>query len=297
MKCVVILIVLCTALAVVTAVDRVEELYRHQVYKRNAALVDELNANGEGVLYQLNMFSQLTEEEFNQYSTSDKQEVKAVKRSEAPSAPGQGTPDSFDWRWFGAITPVSTQTRANGGSVWPAVAVMEAAYYRATGSLVAFSSEEICDCAQSTLGLTDSFSYVKTRRGLSSANYTSQPGACAADKFPNAMTGELVDLYTALEQSDDALINSMMRYPVLATMSGGRQLAFYAGGVFPSTRCGGPQRAMAVVGYAPGYYILKNSWGASWGEKGYIRLERKAGLNPCGLFNNMYEPETEPLFV
>ena len=102
-----------------------------------------------------------------------------------------------------------------------------------------------------------------------------------------------MDRYTALEQSDYALINSMMRVPVLATMTGGQQLAFYAGGVFPNKMCGGPQRAMAVVGYAPAYYILKNSWGLSWGEEGYMRLERKAGLNPCGLFNNMYEPGTE----
>ena len=73
--------------------------------------------------------------------------------------------------------------------MWSAVAVMEAAYYRATGDLVPFSSEEICDCAESW-SLTDSFDYIKSRRGLSSANYTSQPGVCSADKFPNAMTGE-----------------------------------------------------------------------------------------------------------
>ena len=56
----------------------------------------------------------------------------------------------------------------------------------------------------------------------------------------------------------------------------------YAGGIFPADLCErNIDHAMVIVGYAPDYWIIKNSWSSEWGEDGYMRLER--GSNACGI--------------
>jgi len=41
-----------------------------------------------------------------------------------------------------------------------------------------------------------------------------------------------------------------------------------------------------IVGYdtSKGYWIMKNTWGNHWGEKGYIRVNKLSGMGPgaCG---------------
>ena len=69
----------------------------------------------------------------------------------------------------------------------------------------------------------------------------------------------------------------------------------YQGGVFCPSKlagtvsdCGtmlnilGLNHAVIVVGYTSEYWIIKNSWGETWGEKGYMRLCRKFSNN-CGI--------------
>lgn len=56
----------------------------------------------------------------------------------------------------------------------------------------------------------------------------------------------------------------------------------YVGGTFPEHLCGDDiDHAVAIVGYTDTEYIIKNSWGTDWGEKGFFRLKR--GVNACGL--------------
>ena len=56
----------------------------------------------------------------------------------------------------------------------------------------------------------------------------------------------------------------------------------YVGGTFPEHLCGDDiDHAVAIVGYTDTEYIIKNSWGTDWGEKGFFRLKR--GVNACGI--------------
>lgn len=73
----------------------------------------------------------------------------------------------------------------------------------------------------------------------------------------------------------------------VAASSFGWQL--YGGGVFEGKHCGWVQdHAVGLVGYGSEgdkmYWIVRNSWGAGWGEKGYMRIERYGeGKEPCGV--------------
>lgn len=59
-------------------------------------------------------------------------------------------------------------------------------------------------------------------------------------------------------------------------------LMHYTGGIFDILWCSGRiDHAVNVVGYGDGYWILRNSWGTTWGEEGYFRMVR--GKKKCGL--------------
>ena len=62
----------------------------------------------------------------------------------------------------------------------------------------------------------------------------------------------------------------------------------YTGGVLDSTACGTKlDHAVAAVGYGTegglDYYIVRNSWGATWGEEGYIKIAAVEGEGICGI--------------
>jgi len=63
---------------------------------------------------------------------------------------------------------------------------------------------------------------------------------------------------------------------------------FYSGGVFNSKSCGTQlDHGVAIVGYGneagQDYYIVRNSWGSSWGESGYIKIAAVDGEGICGI--------------
>jgi hypothetical protein len=61
----------------------------------------------------------------------------------------------------------------------------------------------------------------------------------------------------------------------------------YTGGIITSKSCGTAlDHGVLLVGYnqAQKYYIVKNSWGGSWGESGYVRIGMSGpGLGICGI--------------
>lgn len=91
--------------------------------------------------------------------------------------------------------------------------------------------------------------------------------------------------------NEDALMKAVSNQPVsVAIDAGGSDLQFYSEGVFTGD-CGTElDHGVAVVGYGTTldgtkYWIVKNSWGPEWGEKGYLRMQR--GINAeeglCGI--------------
>lgn len=73
---------------------------------------------------------------------------------------------------------------------------------------------------------------------------------------------------------------------------------FYSGGIFNNAKCGtNLDHGVAAVGYGSEngtkYYIVRNSWGASWGESGYIRIAAVDGDGICGIQMDSAYPTTD----
>jgi len=58
---------------------------------------------------------------------------------------------------------------------------------------------------------------------------------------------------------------------------------YYNGGIISSGCGANTDHGVLAVGYGNGYWIVKNSWGPNWGEKGYVRIADQAGAGVCGI--------------
>ncbi|KAK3404818.1 hypothetical protein EUGRSUZ_K01112 [Eucalyptus grandis] len=80
--------------------------------------------------------------------------------------------------------------------------------------------------------------------------------------------------------SEEPLLKAVANQPVfMAIDAGGFEFQIYSSGVFTGA-CGTDlKRWVAMVGYETSkdgtkYGLVNNSWGAYWGEEGYIRMQR-----------------------
>ncbi|KAH0985793.1 hypothetical protein GBA52_012970 [Prunus armeniaca] len=139
--------------------------------------------------------------------------------------------------------------------------------------------------------MTNSFKYIQENGGIASEEnypYQAVEGTCNANQPAVQITGyEKVP-----ENSEEDLLKAVSMQPVsIAIVGSGNEFRNYKSGVFSPTDCGTTQdHAVTVIGYGTTedgtkYWLLKNQWGESWGENGYMKILRDAGApkGVCGL--------------
>merc|ERR1719198_1872795 len=125
--------------------------------------------------------------------------------------------------------------------------------------------------------------------------YTGVDGTCNYSSSDN--TGVYATGYTWVTAGDpDAMKAALANNYTLSVSIQANQFAFqsYSSGIFTNTRCGtNLDHATAVVGWgqegSTEYWIMRNSWGTTWGEEGYMKVEIVSGHGLCGI-------QMEPLY-
>ncbi|KAJ6766960.1 CYSTEINE PROTEASE FAMILY C1-RELATED [Salix purpurea] len=249
----------------------------------------------------VNKFADLTNEEFRAmhhgYRSQPSKVVSSSFRYENLSA----MPPSMDWRKAGAVTPVKDQGTCGCCWAFSAVAAIEGIIKLKTGKLISLSEQELVDCDVEGSdqgcggGLMDNAFQFLTRNGglTSEANYPYQgaDGTCKSKKTESNIEAKITGYEDVPVNNEKALLQAVAKQPVSVAVDGvGYDFQFYKSGVFKGD-CGTYlNHAVTAIGYGASsdgtaYWLVKNSWGTSWGERGYMRMQRGAGAREglCGV--------------
>uniref|UniRef100_A0A0C9RW92 TSA: Wollemia nobilis Ref_Wollemi_Transcript_9441_2227 transcribed RNA sequence n=1 Tax=Wollemia nobilis TaxID=56998 RepID=A0A0C9RW92_9CONI len=279
-----------------------EKQQRFEVFKDNWAFINQHNMGKNSYKLGLNKFADLSHEEFKgKYLGVRPNATKRLSRSPSPRylyKNGEELPKSVDWREKGAVTGVKDQ--GSCGSCWAfsAIAATEGINQIVTDDLISLSEQELVDCDTSynegcNGGLMDyAFEFIISNGGIDSEKdypYTAYDGSC--DTYRKNAHVVTIDSYEDVPENDElSLKKAAAGQPIsVAIEASGRAFQFYESGVFASS-CGTQlDHGVTLVGYGSengaDYWIVKNSWGASWGEKGFIRMQRniKSPNGMCGI--------------
>jgi len=287
-----------------------EKEQKYLVWKQNHERVKQYNEKKMygTATFSLNEFSDMTPKEFKeQYAScykSGRSEV-AKKRSVHPTNGKINVPDSIDWRKLGAVTQVKNQ--GNCGSCWSfsTTGSLEGAHFIATNNLTSLSEQNLIDCSGSQNndgcngGRVDwALQYVIQNGGIdteASYPYVGEDGTC---NYNAANSGATCKAWTQTTEGDEVALQAQVAVqPVSIAISVDDAFANYASGVFVDDSCPNDaddlDHAVLIVGYGTqdgqDYWIVKNSWGASWGASGYILMARNHN-NMCGVATDAVYP-------
>ena len=246
----------------------------------------------------LNQFADLTNDEWKGVYLTNKFYKDKIVRPNIVELPDTAE-NSVDWRDQGAVTAVKDQGQCGSCWAFSTTGSVEGAVAQSTGKLVELSEEELVDCSGSygnkgcNGGMMDNaFQYIIDNGGINSEDdyeYTASDGTCDSSKQKNHVAS--ITSFNDVPRSDEQqLKNAVAQQPVSVAIEANRLFQFYKSGVF-TANCGtNLDHGVLVVGYGTDesgqdYWIVKNSWGDTWGEDGYILLERNVDSDDgqCGV--------------
>jgi cathepsin L len=208
-------------------------------------------------------------------------------------------PDSVDWRTQGYVTPIKDQGQCGSCWAFSAVASLEGQHFKKAGTLVSLSEQNLVDCSTKqgnqgcNGGLMDqAFTYIKVNKGIDtedSYKYVARDEKC---KFKAASVGATDTGFTDIDSGDETALATAIATvgPISVAIDASQSsFQFYSSGIYSDPDCSSTEldHGVTAVGYGTqgagkDFYIVKNSWGTSWGSQGYIMIARNSN-NMCGM--------------
>jgi len=244
----------------------------------------------------VNKFADLTNKEFTAQYNGNLVFDDSVPRTMV--SPVADLPETKDWREEGAVTEVKDQGQCGSCWAFSTTGTIEGAYFLKTGQLVSLSEQNLVDCTNTNAGCDGGWQYLAMNYVIENGGidteesypYETRQDSC---RYTAENSGAAVSTYRYITQgSEDDLYNAVGSIgPVAVSIDDAHDgFQFYTSGVYNEYNCAqnSPVHAVLVVGYGStggfDYWLVKNSWGASWGDKGYIKMARNAD-NMCGIAN------------
>jgi len=275
---------------------KAEFVFRMEQFKQTMANIAEHESNdAHKSTVGLNQFSDWTHAEYKKLlGYKSRQNVSA---EEPELLDVSNLADAVDWRTKGAVTPVKNQGQCGSCWAFSTTGAVEGAMFLSSGTLQSYSEQQLVDCSKMNNGcnggLMDyAFQYIETNPLMLESDYpyTARNGHCTY--VASKGQGNVKGFKDVTRDSTGSQLKAALSVGPVSVAIEADQFAFqgYTGGVITSG-CGSKlDHGVLAVGYGSensiDYFIVKNSWGASWGDQGYV----KVAPDQCGITNQPSYP-------
>eukprot|EP00036_Acanthoecidae_sp_10tr_P007597 CAMPEP_0182924536 /NCGR_PEP_ID=MMETSP0105_2-20130417/6539_1 /TAXON_ID=81532 ORGANISM="Acanthoeca-like sp., Strain 10tr" /NCGR_SAMPLE_ID=MMETSP0105_2 /ASSEMBLY_ACC=CAM_ASM_000205 /LENGTH=379 /DNA_ID=CAMNT_0025062325 /DNA_START=13 /DNA_END=1152 /DNA_ORIENTATION=+ len=291
-------------------VEMVDE--RRAIFAENLATIRSHNAKKLEWTMGVNEFTDMTSEEFKGQKLGYSKALGRINAApECKPLPKTKLPESVDWRTKGVVTPVKNQEACGSCWAFSTAETVESHLAILTGTLDVLAPQEFVDCVKNPnqCGGTGGCEGATQWLGF---QYAMEAGVATEKSYPYKGRDETCDTkamdivgnisgycrlphvsgnFTADQQYSE-LMQSVSQLGPIAISAAAEPWQMYERGVFSSKMCGTDvDHAIQLVGYGTesgvlgksDYWLVRNSWGAGWGEDGYIRIKRygSTGEEPC----------------
>ena len=287
----------------------IEEKFRMKIYMDNKHKIAKHNGNYEmkKVSYKMKMnkYGDMLHHEFVNAVNGFNKSINARLRSQRQPVGAAYVepanvkiPDAVDWRDQGAVTEVKDQGHCGSCWAFSTTGSLEGQHFRRTGVLVSLSEQNLIDCSgkYGNLGcrggwMDRAFQYVKDNGGIDTEiayPYKAEDGKC---RYNVSNVGASDVGFVDIPKGDEEKLKSAVATigPISVAIDAlSPNFIFYANGIYDNPHCSSVElnHAVLVVGYGieneQDYWLVKNSWGAGWGDNGYMKMSRNKN-NQCGI--------------
>jgi len=288
-----------------------EEQKRLAIFTANLQFIEEHNARFamDVVTFTVgvNQFADMTNEEFQKVAHGYNAPAEVANASTYLSPNFGALPASVDWRTKGYVTPVKDQGQCGSCWAFSATGSLEGQWFKKTNKLISMSEQNLVDCSgkYGNMGCNggwpyQAYNYIKDNKGIdteASYKYEAIDDKCRYNPANSAAT---VTGYTSIKPvgSEANLQDAVANVGPISVAIDASHMSFqlYKKGMYIEPSCSTTRldHAVLAVGYGTttdgqDYWLVKNSWAESWGDKGYIMMARNH-QNMCGIATSACYP-------